>query len=337
MPALFHELRTLIPSFGSTFFWADAKGEMANVYDENPEGPRVAQTYFQEFRGRDIEGSESFAGSMKRERGVTASDSNARIDMNAIRRTDLYNAILRPLGYDGFARLVVREKDRPLGGLVLWRAPGESGFKPEDKRRLAGLEAFLAHALSAPSALDAPLVDSGRLGFIVANTAGKPIYSSAEGRRLLFLATHPRVEPSAEMRRLAALPPALVRLCRDLAKIFAGDPLAAAPVQHHRNVWGGFTFRGHWLEGDDPASGLVGIAVGYEEPLPIKLMRSLARQPLSRRQAEVCLLMATGSSYESIARQLGISRHTAISHSRWIYDKLDVHNRAELINRLLSS
>ena len=46
--------------------------------------------------------------------------------------------------------------------------------------------------------------------------------------------------------------------------------------------------------------------------------------------------MAIGSSYDGIARQLGISRHTAISHGRWIYDKLDVHNRAELINKLLS-
>ena len=34
-------------------------------------------------------------------------------------------------------------------------------------------------------------------------------------------------------------------------------------------------------------------------------------------------------------KRLGISRHTAIAHGRWIYHKLDVHNRAELVNRLL--
>jgi len=48
---------------------ADAGGEMANVYDENPKGRASPRPIFQEFRGRDIEGSESFAGSMKRERG----------------------------------------------------------------------------------------------------------------------------------------------------------------------------------------------------------------------------------------------------------------------------
>ena len=187
---------------------------MANVYDENPEGPRIAQTYMQEYRGRKIAGSESFAGSMQRERGVAASDNDPRIDMNTIRRTDLYNAILRPLGYDGFIRLVVREKDRPLGGLVLWRSPGESGFQAEDRRRLAGLEAFLAHALAVPAALDAPARRQRQARPHRRRTgAGKPVYSSAEGRRLLFLATHPKVEPSADVRRLvtsAAGPGAIV-------------------------------------------------------------------------------------------------------------------------------
>jgi DNA-binding CsgD family transcriptional regulator len=336
MPALFHELRTLIPSFGATFFWADRKGEMANVYDENPEGPRVAQTYFQEFRGRQIAGSESFAGSMKNECGVAASDNDPRIDMNSVRRTDLYNAILRPLGYDGFIRLVVRDKDQPLGGLVLWHAPRETGFRPGDKRQLAGLESFLAHALSTPAAADFPLVESSRVGLIVASTDGRPVYSSEEGRRLLFLATHPRIEPSADVRRLPVLPPALVLMCRNLDRVFAGAA-AEPPVHHHRNVWGGFTFRANWLDAADTGPGLVAIAIGFEEPTPVRLMRALGRLPLSRRQAEVCLLMATGSSYDAIAQELGISRHTAISHSRWIYNKLDVHNRAELINKLLAS
>jgi DNA-binding CsgD family transcriptional regulator len=46
--------------------------------------------------------------------------------------------------------------------------------------------------------------------------------------------------------------------------------------------------------------------------------------------------MASGASNESIAQRLGISRHTAKEHGRWIYNKLDVHNRAELVAKLLS-
>jgi len=58
--------------------------------------------------------------------------------------------------------------------------------------------------------------------------------------------------------------------------------------------------------------------------------------PLSRRQAEVCILVANGTSVDNIASQLGISKHTAVAHGRWIYNRLDVHNRTELANKLLS-
>jgi DNA-binding CsgD family transcriptional regulator len=59
--------------------------------------------------------------------------------------------------------------------------------------------------------------------------------------------------------------------------------------------------------------------------------------PLSKRQAQVCAHLAGGYSYEKIAGCLGISKHTVIPHGRGIYNKLDVHNRTELRNRLLNS
>ncbi len=69
----------------------------------------------------------------------------------------------------------------------------------------------------------------------------------------------------------------------------------------------------------------------------MKLVRRVGELPLSSRESEVCLLMAYGESNEEIAERLGISRHTAIAHGRWIYNKLDVHNRAELVQKLLTT
>ena len=69
----------------------------------------------------------------------------------------------------------------------------------------------------------------------------------------------------------------------------------------------------------------------------MKLVRRIGEMPLSPRQAEVCMLISRGLDYNKIAEQLGISRHTVIAHSRWIYNKLDVHNRSELVNLLLSA
>jgi DNA-binding CsgD family transcriptional regulator len=101
-------------------------------------------------------------------------------------------------------------------------------------------------------------------------------------------------------------------------------------------VWGGFVFRAYWLEAADSGSALIGITVTHQEPVPIRIMRSIRRWSLSPRQSEVCLMLATGSSYEEVARKLKISRHTAVAHGRWIYDRADVRSRAELVGKLLS-
>ena len=75
--------------------------------------------------------------------------------------------------------------------------------------------------------------------------------------------------------------------------------------------------------------------VTHKVPLPMTLTRSVGASAQSR-QAEVCVLMATGLKRE-IAERLGISRHTAKEHGRWIYNKLDVHNRTELVSKILST
>jgi DNA-binding CsgD family transcriptional regulator len=337
MPSLLRELKVLVPSLGQAFFFVDGKGALCNVYDENPETSRLAPLYMEEFcNRREREVGYSFSDSLRSQLSVHGPEQLLTVDLTTFRRSEFYNIILRALGYDDFIRLVVRDAGLALGAVSLHRSPGDPRFTLEDKRRLAGLESFFAHALTDSGASAAALVESGTLGLIIADPAGKPIYSSAEGRRLLLLATHPHTKPSAAMRRTAGLPPALVRLCRNLGRVFSGDSSASAPVQHHRNVWGGFSFRAYWLEAAGPGARLIGITVSHREPLPVKLMRNLKPLPLSRRQSEVCLLMAMGSSYDQIAQRLGISKHTAIAHGRWIYDKLDVHNRTELVSRLLS-
>jgi DNA-binding CsgD family transcriptional regulator len=204
-------------------------------------------------------------------------------------------------------------------------------------RRLAFLEPFFVHALTTPAASEATLVDSGEIGLIIANSAGKPIHFSAEGRRLLFLVTNPGNASGPTSRQPAVLPAPVAQLCQNLSQIFGHDSSACAPTYRHSNVWGGFTFRAQWLDEDHPASGLIGILVRHTVPLPIRLVQSVKGLPLSRRQAEVCVLMASGASNDKIAEQLGISKHTAIAHGRWIYNRLDVHSRAELVSRILSN
>ena len=53
--------------------------------------------------------------------------------------------------------------------------------------------------------------------------------------------------------------------------------------------------------------------------------------PLSTRETEVLGLVAKGFSFGEIARLLGVSQHTIISHVKKIYQKLAVHSRGEAV------
>jgi DNA-binding CsgD family transcriptional regulator len=152
---------------------------------------------------------------------------------------------------------------------------------------------------------------------------------------LLFLSAFPRVAPGSDFGHVNQLPPSLVGAVRGLSRIASGKAALMPPVVHHRNRWGGFTFRAFWMEGS-AGSGLIGIVVTRQEPVVAKLVRRIGEFSLSPRQSEVCLLLAQGRDHDTIAKALDISRHTAIAHGRWIYNRLDVHNRTELTNRLLS-
>lgn len=56
-------------------------------------------------------------------------------------------------------------------------------------------------------------------------------------------------------------------------------------------------------------------------------------EPLSEREIEVMRLLASGRTNREISHELYISHGTAKAHAANIYRKLDVHNRAEMVNR----
>jgi DNA-binding NarL/FixJ family response regulator len=58
---------------------------------------------------------------------------------------------------------------------------------------------------------------------------------------------------------------------------------------------------------------------------------------LTRREAEVLELLASGLTQQEIAKQLVISESTVASHIEHILDKLDVHSRAQAVALALRS
>jgi DNA-binding CsgD family transcriptional regulator len=338
IPLLLAELHALVPSEDNDFFFVDARGETVGMYVESPDSLKVLPLYFAEFHeGHDARHKNlALSDAIHTQFGVHTFNSAVapHIDVETYYRSyNGYNEILRPAGYDqNFLRLIIRGGYRVLGCVTLWRRPGHGQWTTQEHQHLAALEPHFIHALTAEVEADFPMTQGGRIGVIIATADGKVVHQSAEARQLLFLAVSgPNLKGGGRMD----LPAQVVQLCRNLSRITGGNPPQTSPTTCHiRNAWGWFDFRAQRLDGS--ASGdLVAITVTHPEPLAVRLVRNASALPLTRRESEVAVLIANGLSLEKVAERLSISRHTANEHSRWIYNKLDVHNRAELTARLL--
>ncbi len=72
----------------------------------------------------------------------------------------------------------------------------------------------------------------------------------------------------------------------------------------------------------------------------INALRSNNKKPdygLSPRQKEILDLMVSGKTIAAVAKQLELSPHTVHGHVKDIYKKLNVHNRAELVAKVLKN
>ncbi|MBA2410215.1 MAG: helix-turn-helix transcriptional regulator [Gammaproteobacteria bacterium] len=340
IPALLEKLHDVIPSYGNAFFWTDANFKFRNLYDENPIFPQVASVYASEFyNNREREIFNTFSESMRYDRGVQSLEEVLKTEKKAFFRHDFYHLIYRPLGYRHFIRIVLRENELPLGRILLYRAE-DRDFTAHERRRLAAIAPFISHALSHPLADNQiPLTDGRHEGLIITSPPGKIMFMSPQAHKLLILATHLEISPTtlSDRKNAAVLPAAVAHLGQRLIDIHRDTTyLGPPPVWRCRNAWGRFVFKAHWLNNVNPEpSTMIGITVQHQEPLPMRLLPKLERLSLSYRQSQLCLLMTSGLSYAAIAQRLNVGESTVIYHARSVFLKLNVHNRNELVNKLL--
>ena len=337
IPAVLAELHHYVPSYANIFFWCNDDAEFVNMYDERPDASELLPLYFSEFYNRDelnvVVGWKQFV-----RKSIQAMDFDALLTVR--RRNFLghafYNEFLRKLKFFWGLHMVVCEGDRRPGALVMHRGPDDKPFSQDEVRRLNRISSFIAHAAQASGRQRYPWVDSEDRGMIIATVDGKVEWLSQRARQLLFLVRNKAVtRDSLSARDGLLLPGPVRRICDRLGRIDADHGADQPPVWYTRNPWGRFCFRAHWLEPGLEGDGRVSITIDHQQPLPLRLFRRIRNLPLTGREVQVGMMMSQGASYSEISSALGISEHTAISHSRKIYQKADVHNRTELISKLL--
>ncbi len=101
---------------------------------------------------------------------------------------------------------------------------------------------------------------------------------------------------------------------------------------------------GYLVKGLPPVRLLAAIEEAYAggSPMSASIARRVVRSfqtektnPLSEREQEVLKLLCDGENYRTIAGALFVSTNTVKAHIKNIYEKLQVHNRAEAVGKAL--
>jgi DNA-binding CsgD family transcriptional regulator len=250
-------------------------------------------------------------------------------------KCDLYNLVWRSYDQHHVLQAPVTQNDKFVGVLSLYRPRPQKPFDSYEQSLCLRLLPYVTHALQALDDNDIQYSENGLSGMIIMDTKGTLVYQSPEAKQLLALACYPVLTVDARRKEEAVLAK-LAQLCRNLEAIFQGQHVAP-PSWSHTSTNGRFIFRAYWLnrQNQEPGS-LIGVTIEHQEPKVLNILRSLQSLPLSPMQKEVALLLAQGYSADKIGQRLHIKLTTVKDHIRKIYVKLDIHQRDELMPKLLA-
>jgi DNA-binding CsgD family transcriptional regulator len=124
-------------------------------------------------------------------------------------------------------------------------------------------------------------------------------------------------------------------LCAKLQAVARGED-SSPPVLVLDSVWGRYVMRAYWLDDDRAPGTLIGVRIQRQEPMILRFVQAMGRLPLSPQQREIALMIAQGRSNQEIADGLGISGNTVAYHIKQLFLKLDVHDRAGALERIVS-
>jgi DNA-binding CsgD family transcriptional regulator len=241
------------------------------------------------------------------------------------RRFDQHHALFAPVLIDG----------KPAGMLGLYRPRQQKPFDSREQVLCTQLLPYVSHALSANNNSDIQYSENGTSGMMVMDTQGTILYLTNEAKSLLALACHPVLSLDARNQEVELLAK-LAQLCQNLQAIFKGKH-AEPPSWSYTNARGRFNFRACWLNKlNNEQDKLISISIEHQEPLVLKLLRSLQALPLSPTQKQVAMLLAQGKSNENIGKTLNIRLPTVKEHIGKIFDKLGVYRREEVLPKLLA-
>lgn len=335
MPPLLKAVRELVGADSAAFFWVDAQGEMTKLYSEKTLPEPVMKVYFERY----YDSGESAFRRAFIERASRPEPVMAVTPSEEAERSPYYNDIMRQLGAHHVLYGIVREQGQAIGQLSLYRSKRARPYSVAQQQELASIIHYIARGVSRRAAAvagDVAFLDAADDAVFLMRADGGVSQLSLAAQKLLSLATQGHIGPDAVSAGIAeAARPVLRALADQLRGAVAGGD-AGAPVHIVDNTWGRFVLRAYAvsdapLEGDAP----IAVRIQRQEPMLLRFVGALGGLGLSPQQREIAAGLARGASNQELAEALGVSVNTIAYHIKQLFQRLDTHDRQEMIGKVL--
>lgn len=339
IPAMLTALHDIIPSAINVFYWTDRHGTPVNIYAPEviPSVLDVLTNGYHLLQGPGEPTIERLAAGP-----LIAGNMGRFFQTASFTDTAMHSLIYKPYRVGPSLEMTVKAGGEPKGMVFLSRDLGARSFSAKETWLVATLSSYFLHALNATVAptFASDLRETGDEAALICDARGEVVQASPSAWRMLLFATQPKIAPHAPVPQPGMmLPPQIQRLCRNLSDIRAGRP-APAPMVLLTNAWGGFRFQAHALQSGmsaDPSSNpLVVITMRREEPFQLRLMDRLKVMPLSSKQRQIAFRLGMGDGPDEVVRNLDISRETYRTYVKQMYSRLEINNRAALVELLVA-
>ena len=127
-----------------------------------------------------------------------------------------------------------------------------------------------------------------------------------------------------------------MQLLAERLRLALMDGEVGPPCLILNTAWGRFVLRVYSIS-DTPQAveGSLAVRIQQQEPTLLRFVEALGGLGLSPKQREVALGLAKGSSNREIATAMGVSTSTVAYHVKQLFQRLDTHDREQMIAKIL--
>ena len=335
---LLQALQELVPFDRTSYRVYDSEGRLRELHTGGDVLPEVVALYLQEWMGRlEVDAyAPHLRESMSRHQYECVRISDA---IPRLRHSAYHDQILRPLRLAGEARLVLRDEGGRGEVRQITVARDGQDFSVHEMAALRQALPYLTHAMvrkvSVPQAVEA--THQGGSTLLLVDRSGRVQASSTGANALLAQAWGRSLAPAwYGDPAVSWAQPYLAAIVQRVDALLTGRP-SDLPLVVERNRYGTFHLRGYVLRqataGMPP---LYGIQIERRVTLEQRLFASERFRHLTASERDVALRLVRGVTPADIAREMGVKTSTAIFHTRNIYRRLGIHQRAQLLPALVA-